>query len=86
MKPDAQKPEAEVIRLTDFHQAVGDTVSRCHYAQIPIILTKRGNPVVALIPLIGTLGEHTNLRELVAKTLGLPFQYMEAGEERTAKE
>jgi len=61
----------QTITLTDLHQAVGDTVNRVHYGQVPLLVTKRGKPVVILVPVIGVLDEHTNIRELVAKTLGL---------------
>ena len=74
--------QAETISLTALHQAVGDTVNRCHYAQVPIVVTKRGSPVIVLIPLIGTLDEHTNLRKLVADALGLEFP----SEEEAAEE
>ena len=62
---------AQIITLTDLHQAVGDTVNRVHYGQVPLVVTKRGRPMVILIPVIGTLDEHTNIRDLVAETLGL---------------
>ena len=62
---------AQIITLTDLHQAVGDTVNRVHYGQVAVVVTKRGRPMVILIPVIGTLDEHTNIRDLVAETLGL---------------
>ena len=83
---DQQTQQAETISLTELHQAVGDTVSRCHYRRVPIVVTKRGHPVIALVPIIGTLDENTNLRELVAETLGLKYPETEgAGEEKSAE-
>jgi len=72
--------QTEIISLTALHQAVGDTVNRVHYGQVPIVVTKRGVPVIALVPIIGTLDERTNLLDLVAETLGLD-RTKEAGEE-----
>jgi prevent-host-death family protein len=73
--------EYQTIGITELRAAFGDTFNRCHYGRIPIIITKHGSAHVMLVPVTGTLDEHTDLRELVAETLGLEYPRAEEASE-----
>jgi antitoxin (DNA-binding transcriptional repressor) of toxin-antitoxin stability system len=67
------QPQIKIIGITDLRQNISDTVNECHFGKVPIAVTWHDSPRVLLVPIIGTLDEHTNVRELVARALGLEY-------------
>lgn len=57
------------ISSTELRKESSRILNQVHYGKVPVIITRRGQPLVLMLPVIGKPGQHTNLREMVTAAL-----------------